>query len=372
MELGQIAIGDIVSLKSHPYFLNVNDILISGEPLQLPPLMIVIEIFESKKSGGESSSVEYTCLWFSSKTNKFERSKIRGVFLKLLYKCEVITPQSLKAGDLLSLKTVDYELTKLKSSLHFEDTSVNQGNGSASITALLSFLPPTLQFLDIKEIKEKPSDSKNAKHQRSQYQVKCLWFNNVHDKFSEEVLPLEALQIIPLISEKNVADLRKCIELNKTLKFSKKDETYLIKPRSISARSGYYFLRGYDYITNKIIEIKIEPDNTFKAVDSAFVKAAPEFNIAKNPQAGSSLFIHDEFVTIVREAKKQKAFLRIKYKNRNDEISYRSLKNYEIIQAEEDNNYLFYIIGFCMLRQSTRTFRISRIQNIQQLDMHFS
>lgn len=376
MELGQIAIGDIVSLKSHPYILNVNDILISGEPLQLPPLMIVIEIFESKKSEGETHSVEYTCLWFSSKTNKFEKSKIKGALIKPISKGEPIKAQSLKSGDLLSLTTIDYELLKKKSSLHFEDTSVNQGNGSASINALFSFLPPTLHCIGIKELKEQPSELKkkrtNPRHQRSQCQVKCLWFNNNLERFSEEEIPLEALKIIPLIEDETISIIRESIKHNKILKLTKKYNTCIIKPRSITARSSYYFLRGYNYLINQIIEIKLESEDRIEVSDSAFVKEAPKFDIANNPKAGSAAYILDELVIAIREAKKQRAYIRIKYKNRNDQISYRTLKNYEIIQAVEDDNLPFYLTGFCLLRQSTRTFRVSRIQNFQQLDIHFS
>lgn len=376
MKLGQIAIGDIVSLKSHPYILNVNDILISGEPLQLPPLMIVIEIFESKKSGGETNGVEYTCMWFSSKTNKFERSKIKDALIKLILKVEPLKAQSLNVGDLVSLTTIEYELSKKKSSLHFEDTSVNQGNGSSSINALLSFLPPTLHCIGIKELKEQPSDSKknrtNPLHQRSQCQVKCLWFNNNLERFSEEEIPLEALKMIPIIEEETISIIRNSIKHNKILKLTKKHKTSIIKPRSITARSGYYFLRGYNYLSNQITEIQLGSEDCIEVSDSAFVKEAPKFDITNNPKAGSSAYILDELVIGVREAKIQKAYIRIKYKNRNDQISYRTLKNYEIIQAIEEENLPFYITGFCLLRQSTRTFKVSRIQNFQQLDIHFS
>lgn len=375
MELGQIAIGDIVSLKSHPYILNVNDILISGEPLQLPPLMIVIEIFESKNSVGETHNVEYTCLWFSSKANKFEKSRIKGVLIKLIKKAQLIPDQSIKAGDLLSLSTVDYELCKKKSSLHFEDTSVNQGNGSTSISALLSFLPPTLHCISIKELKEPPSQSKNklanTTHKRSQCQVKCLWFNNSLERFSEEDIPFEALKIIPIIDKETIALIRKSIKNNQILKLTKKKKPYIIKPRSITARSGYYFLRGFNYVTNQIVEIELSLEDRFEVSDSAFINEAPKFDIAKNPNAGSAVYILEELVIAVREAKKQKAYLRIKYKNRNDQISYRTLKDYEIIQAAEDDNYPFYLVGFCMLKQSKRTFKVLRIQNVQQLDIQF-
>lgn len=369
-------LGDIVTLKSHPYLYDIGNIIISGESLHLPPLMIIVEIFESIKKEENKFVAEYTCLWFSSKTHKFERSKIKGAFLKLIFKAKPsIEPQQLVPGDLVSLATVDYELAKRKSAQHYEDTSINQGNGNTTINALLSFLPPILQCVDIKEIKDKTSEtvSKGGSSKRTsgQYAVKCLWFNNIFERFSEELIPLEALKMISVINEGIIDLIAKSISLNKTLKITN-ESVHLIKPRSITSRSGYYFLRGYDYIVNSIIEVNIKGNDTIQVLDTPFTAIAPELDIAKHPNSCTAEFIFNELVDRIKESDVKKAFIRIKYKNRNDQLSTRSLKDYKIVEGIEGDNKLLYLVGYCMLRKSTRTFKISRIQNFQQLDIQFS
>lgn len=374
MESEHISLGDIVALKAHPYFTNITEVLISGDPLQVSPLMIVVEIAEFQKKD-EKADLEYTCIWFSNKANKFERSRIKGLFLKLVVKSEILPPESIKPGDVVSLATIDLELAKKKSSLYFEDTFSNQGIGISTINALLTFLPPLLHCIDVKVAKEKiTTQKKNApKHNytRSKYSIKCMWFNNTLERFSEEVIPIEALKIASIVNTEIVSTIRKCIDINKILTLVKNGIAQLIKPRSIVSRSGYYFLRGYDYVENRIVEINIEATEIIKVSDTPYVSTAPKFDISKDRKAASPAFILKEFIEIIREAKKAKAYIRIKYKNRNDQLTTRSLRNYEIVEGEEDGVGYFYLTGFCMLRQSLRTFKISRIQNFQQLSMSY-
>lgn len=375
MDSNIIALGDIVSLKSHPYLPGITDILVSGEPLQVSPLMIVVEISESLKGEEGNASDEYTCLWYSSKSNKFERSKIKGRFVKVIFKAEGTSPQ-LKPGDLVSLRTLDFELAKKKSTLHFEDTSISQGNAHTTITAHLSFLPPILHCIDVKNRQEinqtTAKKTPNAKTIRSQTVAKCLWFNHILERFSEETLPIEALKIIPSIRQELILEIRKCIEFNKTVKFLKRGEiTYLFKPRSIVSRSGFYFMRGYDYVLNRISEIGLHETDTLRILETPFINKSPKFNITKEPMATSVDYINRELISAIQEAKMVQAYIRIKYKNRNDQLTIRTLKDYEIFEVPDDDNRESYLVGFCILRQSTRTFRISRIQNFQQLDISF-
>lgn len=371
--MDNIELGDIVSLKSHPYLPGMDDILISGEPLLVPPVMIVTEIFESRNPGLDSPAKEYTCLWFSARKQKFERSRIKDDFLKFLFKAKPSPlPQVIKRGQLLSLTTMNYELVKKKLSMHFEDTSISEGNSSVAINALLSFLPPILHCIDIKETKETTVMGKNKTGVKDgRYQVKCMWFNSVHERFSEETIPLEALMLIPVINERVLTDLRESITTNKAIKIVQGERGYLLKPRSITARSGYYFLRGYDYVENRIVEINIGEDDKYIPLDTPFTNRVPRFDIEKNPKSCSQEFVISEIESAINSAQVRNAIIRIKYKNRNDQLSIRSLKDYKLIVADPGDDEHLYLIGHCFLRQSVRTFRLSRVQSLQELSLSF-
>ena len=361
METEKIAIGDIVSLKSHPYLLSINEILISGEPLQISPLMIIVEITEVK---AQEDAFIYTCLWFSSKQNKFERTKIKSSFLKLIYKYDnPLMLDSLKAGDLLSLTTLDLELAKKKSSFHFEETSESQNNGSTTINSLLSFLPPLLHYMGSKEIQNKNGTvvSRNAK---------CIWFNNTLERFSEESIPLAALKLIPLVNENIIGKINEAVKEKNCLELNTNDGRILVKPKSLTSRSGYYFARCFDYVLNKNIEINIATIIGCKFLKTFYSCYAPKFDIENNSNANKIEFMNLEKKILIEEAKSNKSYVRIKYKNINDVLSIRSIKDYKLIELEGSNDEM-YLIGFCMLRQSQRTFRVSRIQNLQVLNIQF-
>src|SRR6218665_3967299 len=91
MESKIFSIGDIVTLKSHPYVLDNSAIIISGDHLSLPPLMIVAEIAKSSYKVAEIKHATYkcACMWFSPKSYRFELSEIYEDQLKLIQSATV-------------------------------------------------------------------------------------------------------------------------------------------------------------------------------------------------------------------------------------------------------------------------------------------
>lgn len=375
-----LKIGDIVSLKSHPYLNKITTIVISGEPLLSPPLMVVTEKVALKSNNttdvDDATNYEYVCTYFSSKLHTFEKIKIKGVHLKLIIEAtneNSVSIDEVFPGVTVTLKSMDYELAKKKSSFTFEDTSLQNGSDSTTITALLTYLSPTLHVVSIKEHKTKHPT--HNKHQEVRvlptWDVKCFWYNSHKEKMSEEIFPLESLKIVVPADEEAIEKIIEIITKSSAVEITEPNASYLIKPRIINYRSGYYFLRGYDYVLNRITEHKIAYPHIFKEVGNHILNKVPSFDIKTNPIAATKDFIANEIKAAVESAETQKNYIRIQYKNRNEVITLRTLKDYKIVEVDEDGKKYSYIIGFCCLRMAERSFRIDRVQQLDILNFKY-
>lgn len=368
--LKTVNIGDVVALKSHPYFRNLTNIKVSGEPLHLSPLMVVTEIFLGKMKAGEEPVFRCKCLWFSSKMQTFEHAWIKLIDLKIVsVKREYIVPNLLSPGELVTLRSMDLELSKLKSSLNFNDTRSSIPNGDTVMSALLSFLSPTLHVIDLKK-----HNSKLQIHDKNtgeiirmvpEWDVKCFWYNALKNTFSEVVLPIEAFKFVNEMSFKILNQIDTAVEFDQVFIVQLEEEQILVKPKHLAYRSGYYFLRAFNYITNSNIEINVDSSFSFIIKEDYYVQKAPNFDVRINPKTGVKA-LRKEIIKCIKFAAKRKHHIRIKYKNRHDELSVRTLWNYDLIKggASKTSKYL---IGFCGLRLEERTFKIDRIQSVEEL-----
>ncbi len=75
------ALGEIVTLKNHPYYSTNNKILITADAAMTPPLMVVTEVyndykktlgFDEKSGVQESNTSKIKCVFYSNKTHKYE------------------------------------------------------------------------------------------------------------------------------------------------------------------------------------------------------------------------------------------------------------------------------------------------------------
>jgi hypothetical protein len=376
----ELKIGDIVSIKAHPYQDNITTIIVSGEPLLLPPLMVITE--QSKLQSDTTSvndgkdAYEYMCLYFSGKTQRFEQVPIKGIHLKRIMEGTLensLSEDEVFPGVTVTIKTMDFELVKKKSSFTFEDTSLNHGSDSSTITALLSYLPPSLQVISVV-----PHKSKHPTHKKDQeirkvpsLDVKCFWYNSHKESLSEQVLPIEALQIVVPPNIDIIKQITELIAKPSAIEITELNDSYLIMPRLIHYRSGYYFLRGYNYVLNRITEHRIAYPNVFTEIENHVVHKVPEFKIEVNPGAASREFIQREIAAAIAGAEKNKNFIRIQYRNRNDVVTLRTLKNYRYVDVEEDGKNFGYLLGHCCLRMDERSFRIDRIQQLEELNFQY-
>jgi len=380
MDTKLFSLGDVVALKTHPYFTDITNIIISGDQQQLPPLMIIVELLRAKEGteidGTFVHAYNCKCLWYSHKSYRLEHAWIMSSELKLIKrKSTSISIEFLKRGEVITLNSARLELLKKKSSLHYEDNTLGSGAGNTLVNALLSFLPPLMHFIEKRShISKAPIKDKatgDVVRIVSMWDIKCSWFNPSADKISEIFIPIEALELVDQIDEKIIELIVDTIKEGGYLKIVSDDEIILCKPRNITSRNGYYFVRAFDYMLNKIVEYDINSSSSFSIVPTPFDNVAPKFDVEKYPEAVTVDHMKSELITAISEAKKNRAYIRIKYKNRNDQLTIRTLKEYRIIEGKEDGVKMNYLVGFCLLREEERTFKLERIQNFQELILSY-
>jgi len=376
MESKIFSIGDIVALKSHPYILENTEIIISGDHINLPPLMIVIEVGKSSYKAGKNrvETYLYTCTWFSSKSYDFETFDYYEDQLKLIQKGKLtVKLDELHRGSNLNFKTVPIELGKKKSTLSFDDGNLSSGAANNTINALLSYLPPVLQYIGQEEYKTKhPLKSKeDAIRLIPENSVKITYFNPFENSLTEKVLPIESLELIEEVSTNRLAGIQNIISKSGYLQLAVLKRKTIIKPKNIACRCGYYFLRGFDYVTNKTEEFELKASTKIKPIATPFEEQAPKFDIRSNPESATAKFITNEIIDTIKKAESTGNYIRIKYQNRNDQVSYRTIKNFSLETVKEDKIEVTYLIGFCLLRLEQRTFRTDRIQSIEILALLF-
>ena len=363
-------IGDVVALTSHPYHYTLTNIKVSGEPLQLSPLMVITEIFFGKKKKDEPAIQSCKCLWFSTKLHNFEHAWIKFADLKIIHPAKsIINPIHMLPGQLVTLRSMDIELGKLKSSLQFSDAKASNPTGDTVLTALLSFLCPVLHTIDVtRHVTKLPTHEKGTEKEIRRVQtwdVKCFWYNPLGDKLSQAILPIEALQLIEPSNGGHLEAMDEVIELSQVITTVIGSQPTVLKPKHIAYRSGYYFLRAFDYLTNENIEINIDENFEYDIYLNHFIRKAPILDVRTKPVT-SNKAIKKEVLRCVKLALREKHFIRIKYKNRHGELSIRTLKDFEIINSLKTKSPK-YLVGYCCLRKEERTFKITRIQHIEEL-----
>ncbi len=370
-------LGDIVALKSHPYATEHHKILVSGEPLLISPMMVIVEIINdlqdvhdeftgvNLQTKGKTSSCK--CLWYSSKSSQFEEAWLSSKLLKLIKKRENELSKNQAIGTIVTLSTAQLELSKVKSSYKIEG-----GKERASLTPMLSFVSPLMQVIGTprNEKKESLFDVKTGakKKEISEQLVKCKWFNPASDKMSETLIPIEALDVIPSIDEQMLNDFSSYIEENQHLTITIERIPYqtIFLPQTIKYVHGRYFIVGYDYIKNQPDEFEISKLSVIK-LGSPFVGKAPNFKDIKQ----NSLSLTEQIREVIEEGVNECKYLRIKYNDKNNNITLRTIRDSSIEIVPFDGNQTAFLKAFCELRNAERYFQISRIQSVEILNFTY-
>jgi len=376
--------GTIVAIKPHHFEKDVFSTVLAGNPLSISPLMIVVEeLFDSRTSYNERTGEEISksgnsqckCMWFSTKKQEFIDAWFPSKFLKVIKKIDlnrerIIQPDknanlNVYTGKSVLFRTCNLETHKRKSSIAIKSNDLNE---SSTIVPLLNFVSPIMQIVQVMEYKnidpkEVLFDAKtgNKKRHLSEWVAKCRWYNSELEKTSEKLIPLDCLEELIPINKEYLAFLQQAIVLQKYLI---NDKT-IIKPHKLIFLNGDYFLRGYSYVANKIINKDIKKLGTLSVSDTYFTDRARMFD----PETGEIL----TKIEGIKKAEEGGAYLRIKYSKGKNEETTRTLSKFKLVNMNNAKGELTdYLIGYDHLRKANRTFLVKRIKSLKILKLNFS
>jgi len=369
--------GAIVALASHPYTKDFQDIIFSGDPQLVSPLMVVVEVVKENRnhydenSGMETSksgTFQCKCLWYSQKSFQFEETWLSSRLLTVIApnnRSENLLTHLKEFGSKVIFKTAQLEAKKIKSSI-----SDSGGTKGKKMTSLLPFVAPVMQVVGTgkSDSKEPFIDPKTGMRKRwvSKMLVKCKYFNP-SDKLSEVLIPVEALNLVAPVNEGLLSDINSAKEGNKLLVVAfahDKDSWTLIQPKNVSSANGNYFFEGWDYLKNKIREIDVSTVLKVRAVNGNFPKL-PSFEVT------DATIIRYAVTTANIQSMLSKVnceFLKIRYKDFELNETTRTIRDWQFRNlANEDGVVEEYVQAFCLLRHDERTFKVSNIQSVEFL-----
>lgn len=396
--MSNFILGELVTLKHHPYFDSIVDIYISADSTMIPPIMVITEILESiidedNKSELQKQEVQIKCMFYSHKTHKYEENWFLPDQVKIisdshshLFKFNEITNEADVVADGIIhknviLKTWKIELVKKKISLN--DTSSN-GRINKTITANLNFLPPVMTVLRItKNIKSKIIEKKPIRRERKEslFLYTCRWFNPKTNSFSEGKFSPDSLELVEN-DEKIVSMFDNFISNGTIFKFNNpniiiNNGNTIGKASKITYNHCYYELEYFDFIKNRLEKINLI---NFKLADFELVikpvlKFAPSFS---EIHVGLSVvdFIHEEIIK--KPTLSEKRIFRIKYIDRSENLTVRVItcctchyiENPLDSKRNKIDNRENYLKAKCFIRnEDFRYFRFEGIQSIELLSI---
>jgi len=212
----KFSIGDLVVIKSYPKTFPLN-----GDPLHIPPIMIVIgiEVEDKKKKTHDNDlgieiaeRIKYNLLWFDNKKSQFVSKLMYEKFIKLHKSVEKMNTfkysksekeTDYKLGCKVEFSTSKMEILKKKSSDSNISTSFQNKTSNlkdnvkdvSSVTTLVTFACPDLIVTGGRrnDLKTTHDDFGNKDKTYSEILIKVMWFNPNLQKYSEHELPQECL-----------------------------------------------------------------------------------------------------------------------------------------------------------------------------------
>ena len=217
----EFKLGQPVIIKSFPEynFSSTQDILLKAY-MQNVPIMIVHEMvyvpklekkFNPDTGKQSASNHKYHCFWFSRKDFQFHSSwfyekelKNFPISLKLAGKENQLKIEELEIGSVIEYRTSRIEAKKYQERNEYNMSIVKKDNNEDIVRLdqpkrylrLIDFVPPIMSIKSIlTEKSPKTYDPKtgDCTNEKSSTLVKCVWFNNILNKYSEELIPIEAL-----------------------------------------------------------------------------------------------------------------------------------------------------------------------------------
>ncbi|MBP2281691.1 hypothetical protein H4V97_000009 [Flavobacterium sp. CG_23.5] len=401
--MASIKIGAIFSLKNHPYTIGNTDVKISALAQMTPPLLVVTEILNNVKEfdteTGDRKNKQIKCIFYSHKTHKFENYWFNPEQLTPITEKNINSTLSTDHDNLAEIETRDEDvltsigieykkttsLVDLKKeflnrqvilkSCDFElgkQKSTFEKNGyktSQKINAHLDFVPPVLTVIDVKQNDEKITHNPKTGNQKkvsSFFLLKCKWYNPSLGGFSEDFLPIEAVDLIPEIQ--SISAMSNLIASNKLLRFSLENpielesgivlnHTYL-QLIDLEFNHYKYKLKCFDFFTSiyTFIDLsEVDVDENKISLEDIISEKIPEYNKIK--QNFSSV---KEYVFTANE------YYKITYSDALGKVTKRVILVKEFIKDK-------IVIADCLLRNGEeRHFKIDKsILKIEALKSEF-
>lgn len=366
-------IGDIVSLRTHPFSELSNNIIISGEYLMTPPTMIISEIISRTPEDEVQREDRYKCIWFSSRKNDFLDQWFSDSDLQPVKVPDSDPVIPIVIGSLVSLKNLRIEMGKRRSYLQIDSKLSGGKTQTSSISAHMTYISPVMLVIEIKNhdsTKLPKGISKKDKIFPSQI-VKCKYYNAAQEKYSEEFLPIEVLSALPTVPDRLIESLEQIITQSSYLL----TESMILKPVNIYCKSGIYFMGAYDPIQLQNRDIELAKLEEFKAIKSPFLNTSPRYSV--EVEGGVTLLKQKlNVVQFVRAAaiEPEKKFLYIKYSDKYGNHTQRTIDNYDIVLGlGEDGTpaQTEYLRAYCNLRKAIRHFRLNGIMEANRMALNY-
>lgn len=388
--MGEFFIGDLVSLKNHPYNI-VQNSKIGATALLTPPIMVVTECLISNKYNADAEekeliSTQILCTFFNSKNSSIEKFWFKTDELSKIYKekkplnleNESEIDSRSESKDLISMKrdfknelvvllTADEELGKKKVSWF-----KNKEEENYKTEAFLEFLPPVMTVIDVVEnlnyLKERrdPKDG-SLKKVSCKYLLKCKWYNPIKQTFSEEFIPYKIIQKVSFsndllatikdaIIDKTVFSI---ISNEKEIKFNNNKLKKIICFKEVIILNHTVKVVYKDIFSNKLSTANLENLNI-----ASLKSNIEELGDKIYPDYTNSGYIKRDKLNW----NKNKIY-RIKYVDRNGRNTERYITNAELkIFDTEEADKVKFIVANCLLRHGEiRHFKLSNIN--ERLDM---
>lgn len=405
--LSHFKIGTIVTLKSN-HLKSIDqfpELLLAGEPTFVTPLMIVTEVLvvktdkideETGKLKNLKGNFQYKCIWFSNKSFKIEENWFyEKELLSIAPKSEV--DEKLQFGDNIVLKTNSLELQKKKTYIENDKNKVN-----TKISHLLNFCSPVFIFLSYASVEKKEPfiDSHTGRLKRiySSKLAKVKSFNVKEDKYSEFLIPVEAIQKIGEINDdilKQYIDAKSSKKLLVHHNISESESiTKIFSVNSISSVSNIYIAEIKNVFSEEIERIEITNERIKSTIDLKNNEIYPAFSQNKGVFSVKSIedFLKSTIVDnqyrvnsdineeYINELHTQK-LLKIVYKNKREKITTRfciPIHVFSIVvmkYSPKDKKEIpvneYYMQSFCLLRSDYRNFKIERIMFLEVVENEY-
>jgi len=371
-------IGDIVAFNSHPYFphpFEKTSVVISGESILTPPLMVIGEILIHRKGSYDpqdgveifqKGSKSCKCYWYNHDSHQFEESWFLESQLNLIQKKEEVQIDGLLHSNII-FKTAEIEVGKRKSAL-----STKNGFTSTTETHINSFVAPVMQVIQVKKAENKEpkyhEETGNPLRIVDKYQLKCKWYNPKAQKFSEKFLPINLVQRVPSYTQENLEYIHKSVENQSIYLITQENRTpILFQVKSVFFLNGWYYFKGYDFIKNSSHSVPIDPENLLsEVVDSVITERWPDFD-----ESYELIYLTD-FLKI----NKSKPYLQIQYESYHGEVTTRTISKWKIEDFKfpdagdpEKSIFVSHLVAYCHLRDAERRFRLDKIRKVNVLNI---